>query len=197
MSSNARTGLVIGVVVIAVVVLVGGTMLIGWLFFDQDVEAGPPGFAREGSGRALSPFAEQFKSNGERIYFTGTSNSGPAITAEMPGMHGMPAGMLACASCHGEDGRGGTVRMMMTTVTAPNIQYNNLTSPEHSEEEEGEHDDGEAGHAGHPPYIDETIKRAITRGSDPAGESLHWMMPRWDMTDEQLDDLIAFLKTLR
>ena len=77
----------------------------------------------------------------------------------------------------------------MATFTAPDIRYGELTSASHSEEEEGEH--GE-----HPPYTDETIKRAITQGVDPGGESLDWMMPRWRMTDEQLNDLIVYLKTL-
>jgi cytochrome c oxidase subunit II len=97
----------------------------------------------------------------------------------------MQAGRMACADCHGSDGRGGTVRMMMSSFDAPDIRYSTLI--------EGEHEDA---HGEHPAYMDEDIKRAITEGIDPAGEELDWIMPRWEMTDEQLNDLIAYMKTL-
>lgn len=125
--------------------------------------------------------------NGERIYTTGTSVRGDAITADMGrgGMMGMMnmMGEMACERCHGPDGRGGEVQMMMRTFTVPDIRYSSLT---------GEDPDME-----HPPYTDETIKRAITEGLDPAGHELEWPMPRWAMSNQDLDDLIAYLKTLK
>jgi cytochrome c oxidase subunit 2 len=131
----------------------------------------------------------RYDSNGERIYFTATSNSGRPITAEMAGMQMMHAGMMTCATCHGSDGRGGRVTMMMGTFEAPDIRWSQLTS--------GEHDDahGAAGEE-HPPYTEETVKRAITQGVDPAGQPLDWPMPRWQMSGQDLDDLVAYLKTL-
>ncbi len=50
---------------------------------------------------------------------------------------------------------------------------------------------------GHPPYTDALIQRAITQGLDPAGEPLDWTMPRWQMADQGLNDLLAYPKTLR
>jgi hypothetical protein len=38
-------------------------------------------------------------------------------------------------------------------------------------------------------------KRAITEGVDPAGEPLDLTMPRWQMSERDLDDLLEFLKT--
>jgi len=134
-------------------------------------------------------FLRRYRSNGEQIYFTATSQRGTPIFSDMgmgmmgPGMMG--GGMMACAACHGPDGRGGRVRMMMVTFVAPDIRYETLTSPMEHEEEEA-----------HPPYTDETIKRAITRGIDPAGKPLDWPMPRWSMTEEDLNDLLEYLKTL-
>jgi len=49
----------------------------------------------------------------------------------------------------------------------------------------------------HPPYTDALIMRAITQGLDPAGEPLDWTMPRWQMSEADLTDLLAYLKTLR
>jgi cytochrome c oxidase subunit 2 len=74
---------------------------------------------------------------------------------------------------------------MMLTEIPPDIRYHHLI-------EEEEHGEGEE----HPPYTDELIKRAITEGLDPAGEPLDLTMPRWQMSERDLDDLLGFLKTL-
>jgi mono/diheme cytochrome c family protein len=89
-----------------------------------------------------------------------------------------------CVSCHGEDGRG-DVPVMMGTEIPPDIRYHALTEEEHDEHEGKEH----------PPYTDATIKRAITDGLNPAGEPLDYTMPRWQMSERDLDDLLEFLKT--
>jgi len=125
----------------------------------------------------------QYSSNGEQIYFTATSQRGTPITSDLR-MGMMGSGMWTCATCHGADGRGGTVRMMMRIFETPDIRYKTLTSEEHDETEE------------HEPYTDEDIKRAITEGIEPDGKPLEWPMPRWSMSDEDLDDLLEFLKTL-
>jgi cytochrome c oxidase subunit II len=141
----------------------------------------------------------EYASNGEQIYFTSTSQRGTRITFDMhAGMMGgrgrmgqggmMMSGQWACADCHGPDGRGGTARMMMTTFVAPDIRYTTLTSDAMEHEGHGEE--------GHPPYTEETLKRAITQGIDPAGEPLQWPMPRWSMGEDDLNDLLAFLQTL-
>ncbi len=127
----------------------------------------------------------RFDSNGEQIYFTGTSQRGTPITAEMePGMGRMRGSRLTCASCHGDGGQGGQIQMMMRSVDVPDIRYETLVGYEHEHEHE------------HEPYTQETIRRAITEGVDPDGEPLDWPMPRWSMSDEDLDDLIEYLKTL-
>lgn len=94
---------------------------------------------------------------------------------------------LACADCHGPQGQGGRVHIMMESFEAPSITWPALT-----EEEHGEHAEGE----GHPPYTEETVKRAITQGVDPAGNRLDRIMPRWSMSSDDLDDLVDYLKTL-
>ncbi|HEY66161.1 MAG TPA: cytochrome c [Caldilineae bacterium] len=148
------------------------------------------GCAYAGWGWQGAAAPREFRSNGERIYFTATSERGTPITADMGmGMMGggmMGGGTMSCVNCHGPDGRGGRVRMMMRTFVAPDIRYKTLT--EEKMEHEGEEE--------HPPYTDETIKRAITQGVDPAGEPLEWPMPRWSMSDEDLEDLLDYLKSL-
>ncbi len=51
-------------------------------------------------------------------------------------------------------------------------------------------------HEEHPPYTEETLKSAITRGINPAGDPLDEAMPRWRMSGQDLDDLVVFIKTL-
>jgi hypothetical protein len=124
-----------------------------------------------------------FSSNGERIFFTGTNSRGERISYD--GGPRMMMGMMrmSCADCHGSDGQGRRT-MMFTT---PNITYLNLTDPQGMLEP-----DGERGHT----FTDADIKRAITEGLDPHGEPLDPLMPRWRMDDQDLNDLIDYLKTL-
>ena len=72
---------------------------------------------------------------------------------------------------------------MMGTAIPTNIRYNVLTGKEKESKEE-EH------------YTDALIKRAITQGLDPDGKPLDWTMPRWQMSEDDLNALIEYLKTL-
>jgi len=47
------------------------------------------------------------------------------------------------------------------------------------------------------PYNDDLLKRAITKGIDANGESLDPTMPRWYMPEKDLNDLVAYIKTLQ
>lgn len=134
--------------------------------------------------------ADAFASNGERIYFTASSRSGEAITYEEGPGGGMMAGMLACADCHGPDGRGGRVRMMMQSFQAADIRWETLTG------EHGDHDRDGTEEGEHPPYTPETLRTAITQGIASGGQPLDPAMPRWRMSEEDLTDLITFLQTL-
>lgn len=135
----------------------------------------------------------RYASNGERIYFSGTSangrisSSGGDVGGGMIGGQGMMGGQLACADCHGPDGRGGPHVMHMTSMDAPDIRWSALTEAEHGAEE---------GEMEHPPFNEETFKRAVTQGLDPGGTPLAPAMPRWRVSDEDLDDLIVFLRGL-
>lgn len=128
-----------------------------------------------------------FTSNGERIYFTGTSASGSVIRAGGgefgPGMHQRMHGG-GCASCHGSD-REGARLMPRFWLKAPSLTARTLFGDDH---ENGD------GHGDHASYDSETLKRAITDGIDPAGDSLDTAMPRWSMSEADLNDLIAFLQ---
>lgn len=127
-----------------------------------------------------------FASNGERIYFTGTSASGKAIAASggtgMMNRHRQMHGG-GCAVCHGAD-RGGKRLWPQFWVKAPALTAEALFSDSH----------GHDGHGDHGNYDAESLRRAITTGLDPASESLDSAMPRWSMSPSDLDDLVAYLR---
>lgn len=121
-----------------------------------------------------------FSSNGERIYFTATSDRGTAITySGGPVSNGWmmmgSGGRLACASCHGPDGRGGRHSMgMMQVMDAKDIRWSTLENE----------------------FDPEKFRLAVVEGKDPDGTQLKTDMPRWNISNDDLADLIDYLKTL-
>jgi len=88
---------------------------------------------------------------------------------------------LACVTCHGPQGVGGTTTFMMQRFDVPNITWPVLSSTSNYT----------------PSYTEDTVKRAITQGIDSEGSPLEYLMPRWQMSPNDLNDLVAFIKTLR
>ena len=119
-----------------------------------------------------------YKSNGERIFLTGQNDKGETISNSM-----MPSGghmgqmmRMGCANCHKASGKGGLLFPDGKTKSA-NITWERLQ----------DHD---------PPYTENSLKKAITKGIEPDGEKLSNFMPRWEMSQDDLDDLIKYLKSL-
>lgn len=140
-------------------------------------------------------FPEQFDTNGEQIYYTGINANGLRI----PYTGGPASGMmmspdLACASCHGDDGRGGTRFMHMRRVNAPDIRISTLRAHTEDHNETEPHGHAEEEHGGE--YNLETFRLAVIEGKHPDGERLSTDMPRWELSDADLADLFEFLKTL-
>jgi hypothetical protein len=131
----------------------------------------------------------QFSSNGQQIYFTATDQGGQRIAyTGGPGFGGMMMGAyLACADCHGADGRGGVHYIYMQSVDAPAIYYHALVQMR--QQDLG----GTPQPAG---YSLTDLRQAVVEGKDAAGDSLDDVMPRWQMSHADLADLLDFLRTL-
>ena len=128
-----------------------------------------------------------FSSDGERIYYRGVDASGrPLPFTDGPAWMVMHGG--ACIDCHGRDGRGG-LAVIPGGGVSPDVRYSVLTGKEQPAPRG-------ASEREHRPYTDETIKRAIVKGLDADGQELDRVMPRYQMSDQDLDDLIAHLKQL-
>jgi cytochrome c oxidase subunit 2 len=122
--------------------------------------------------------SNSYSSIGERIYLAGVGGDGSAIprSASRVAQGSLMMGGGGCASCHGADGRGGTIKMMSgTAIEAPEITYDALTKSG---------------------FTDVTIGRAVRDGLDESGKPLEAAMPHWQMSAADLAATIAYLKEL-
>jgi hypothetical protein len=132
-----------------------------------------------------------YSSNGERIYYTATNIEGERIRYSGGPAFGGMMSSVTCASCHGSDGRGGIHAMHMQVMDAPDIRWSILSSGEH-----GEHGDDEPGEEREAIYDETDFMRAIREGIAPNRHPLSRDMPRWEMNDEDIQDLIGYLKSM-
>lgn len=121
---------------------------------------------------------------GKHIFLRGSSLSGKEIIAALSdGAVMVPAASMPCASCHGIDGAG----RAEGGVTPSDITWEALTKS---------YSDAQSTGREHSPYTERSLEHAITRGRDPAGNKLHALMPRYQISPDDLSDLIAYLKRL-
>lgn len=194
-----KTGLMIGLVLAAVGVL-GLFVMAGFFFLNYGSYVASPdssllqpntswmGSGMMGNGTGVNidlmrnmrtSFAKsKYASPGEMIYLTSVDDNGDIITpVSGMGSFAMMSNMMrpiACANCHAINGKGGFLFPDNKTASA-DIRWEAL-------EKEG--------------FDEAKFKKAVTEGLDEKGERLSVWMPRWDIPDKDLDELITYLKTL-
>jgi ABC-type branched-subunit amino acid transport system substrate-binding protein len=132
------------------------------------------------SGQTLTPQ----ESRGKEIYLLGTSKSGKDVLAYIGDSSlEVPGSSMACANCHGMAGQG----KPEGGIDPSNITWEALTKPYGVTHSSGRK---------HPAYTARGLEFAITRGVDPAGNKLLNAMPRYQMSKEDLADLVFYLKRL-
>ena len=121
---------------------------------------------------------------GQQIYLKGESSPGGRISALITsdGTE-MPGSAFACANCHGREGTG----RAEGGVAPSNLTWPSLTRPYMVTAASGRK---------HEAYDDHSLKRAISLGLDPAGNHLLDAMPRFRMSMQDMDDLVAYVKRL-
>jgi len=153
-------------------------VLLAGLFLILALSGG--GWSRVSAQDPLTPQQRR----GKQIYLQGTSPSGKEILAYIGDASlEVPGSAMACANCHGLDGQG----KPEGGVIPSNLTWEVLTKPYGSI-----HADGRK----HPPYTARALEQAIRRGTDPGGSQLLNVMPRYDMSREDLADLIVYLERL-
>jgi ABC-type branched-subunit amino acid transport system substrate-binding protein len=135
--------------------------------------------AQRAAEKALLTASER---RGKEIYLRGTSSSGKEIKAIVGDMD-LPGSTLTCGGCHGLRGEGKTEG----GVTAGNLTWSNLIkSYGHT------HPSGRK----HGPFDEKLFTRSLVQGLDPAGNEMAVAMPRFEMSPEDMADLIAYLKRI-
>src|ERR1043165_7960184 len=127
--------------------------------------------------RPLTP-AER---RGRAIFLRGEASGKPptALVGDLE----VPGTTINCAGCHGRRGEGKTEG----GVVAGNLTWTNLTkSYGHT------HPNGRK----HGPFTESSFITAVVRSVDPAGNSLAVAMPRYQISIEDMNDLIAYIKRL-
>ena len=119
---------------------------------------------------------------GKQIYLRGESPSGKQITALL-GDIDVPASTMSCAGCHGLRGEGKTEG----GVSAGNLTWSNLLKAYGHTHPSGRK---------HGAFDEKLFTRSLLQGLDPAGNKLAVAMPRYEMSPEDIADLIAYLKRI-
>ncbi len=119
---------------------------------------------------------------GKAFYLRGESSSGQEITA-LVGEIDVPASTIPCAGCHGARGEGKTEG----GVTAGTLTWSFLTKPYGHNDEGGRK---------HPAFSEGSFIRSLTAGLDPAGNKMSVAMPTYRMTQQDMANLIAYLKRI-
>ena len=136
-----------------------------------------------------SQIPSTFSSNGERIYFTGKSESGKPVKAYGTGSHSSMHRQMhggGCAACHGAD-RQGLRQFPFFWQKTPALTAQALfESQDHEHSGSSDHD--------HDSYTKESLRIAIIEGVNPSGKPLGGDMPRWEMDEQDMDDLIRYLQ---
>ncbi len=130
---------------------------------------------------ALLLHASAQQERGKAIYLRGESPSHHPITA-MLGRDGVavPAAIVPCLNCHGEDGRGKPEAGVRPADITPDSLARAATLNGRTR----------------PAYTRPLLKRAITMGFDSGRHRLGDAMPRYRLSMQDADDLLAYLERL-
>ena len=133
---------------------------------------------------------------GERMYREGLLPSGEPMQAVVSNDITIAGTAFTCVSCHLRSGvgsqEGGVVTLPTndTKLAQPRYwKFPNL-SPEERKELRLHYP------AARPAYTDETLAHVLRTGQDPGGRDLQNIMPRYDLSDRDMDILTHYLRSL-
>lgn len=135
---------------------------------------------RERFGSATTSLGDSVD-RGAHLYESGASSRGGEVLATFRELR-LPGTQLACASCHGPGGRGG----VEAGIVVSDIRAKTLFAARRRSDRPDEN---------RPAYTRESLSRVLREGVDPAGRELEELMPRYEIADEDLADLLDFLES--
>jgi ABC-type branched-subunit amino acid transport system substrate-binding protein len=132
---------------------------------------------------AAPPLTPQ-EQHGKRIYHEGRGAEDAAIVALVGRARTrVDAGVLPCAGCHGADGLG---------RPEGGAEPSNVTWGELTKSYGHRHASGRS----HPAFDEQGFAAAVAEGVDPAGNDLEPVMPKYEMSAEDMTALVAYVKRL-
>ena len=130
-------------------------------------------------------------SAGQRLYREGISSSGEAVTGFTHGDIPISASQLACESCHRRSGLGSSEGgKVVPPVTGQAL----FQDREHEQQAPFRSRSMSVG--GRPAYELSSLADALRLGGDSGANELDPLMPRYDMSDSDVEALYAYLETL-
>jgi hypothetical protein len=161
------------------------------------VQAAPPNKATKSSSRPLGGLSsEKALVLGERMYREGILPSGKPMQALVSGDVPVAGTAFTCVSCHVRSGVGSFEGGIVTLAT----NGAKLAQPRYwkfpnllPEERKGLRVQTPMAR---PPYNDNTLAHVLRTGLDPNGRELNYVMPRYDLTDQDMVILTHYLWSL-
>ena len=124
---------------------------------------------------------------GRRMYEQGILPSGETMEALVRGDIRLTGEQVVCGACHRRSGMGASEGQDIVPAVTGDLLYSPLRLPTSRPPLAPER---------RPAYTDETLKRSIRDGIGAAGEPFSPLMPRYPLSDEELDILVDYMKTL-
>ena len=140
--------------------------------------------------------AEEAMRHGERMYREGILPSGEPMRAVVQEDIEVDGSMFSCQSCHLRSGMGSIEGTVITYPTCGSWLYKPLQGAEMKPESQARVPSRLDPPPFRPAYTDETLARAIRVGKDPNGRVLNHVMPRYLISNRDMDILVYYLKNL-
>jgi len=123
---------------------------------------------------------------GRALYLEGKREGGAPLIAHRAGGLGIAGAQAACVNCHRRSGFGGAEgRSYIPPITAQSLF-----------EAKAPGTGASASGTGRPAYSGKSLARAIRSGIDPSGRRLDYLMPRYELRDDEIKSLVAYLRQL-
>jgi hypothetical protein len=147
-------------------------------------------------GARVTPAGQPIKGHehgpGEAIYRDGVLPSGQPLHGSREGGEPLTGAKAACTNCHRRSGLG----EVESTIKIPPIAGPYLFHARAQRREDLDVPYLEDMRIDRDPYTPETLARAIREGVGADGKPLNYLMPRYDLGDADLGELINYLKQL-
>ncbi len=134
-----------------------------------------------------SSAAEAPNGVGQRIYRDGVLPSGAPLRASLSNGVALQGPDAACVKCHRRSGLGGGEGKVVVRPISGRLLFEASVSPGNRNRRVVE---------ARPPYAPATLARALREGVGSGGKPLDALMPRYNLGDEEIAPLAAYLKTL-